>query len=134
MSQAAACKSPTRLTKNYCRYTTGAARQANATARPWQRLRDTVSQLEEALVSRTDIDQAIGALRVLNGGSAEDAFAVLVERSQSEDIKVRDLALRIVEDLSRSTPRDRAVRAIPRWPTGWPLTNGLSCGSTAQSE
>jgi hypothetical protein len=66
-----------------------------------------------ALVSRTDIDQAIGALRVLNGGSAEDAFGVLVERSQSEDIKVRDLALRIVEDLSRSMPRDRAVRNTP---------------------
>jgi hypothetical protein len=105
MSQAAACKSPTRLTKNYCRNTTDAARQANATARRWQRLAGHRIAARGALVSRTDIDQAIGALRVLNGGSAEDAFAVLVERSQSEDIKVRDLALRSCKiDPSRPKP------------------------------
>jgi hypothetical protein len=65
-----------------------------------------------ALVSRTDIDQAIGALRVLNGGSAEDAFAVLVERSQSEDIKVpisRYGSLRTFP----AAGRDRRVRNTP---------------------
>ena len=65
---------------------------------------ETVAQLERALVSRTDIDQAKGALRALNGGSAEDAFASLVERSQRENIKLRDVALQIINELSRSVP------------------------------
>ena len=67
-------------------------------------MRETVAQLERALVSRTDIDQAKGALRALNGGSAEDAFASLVERSQRENIKLRDVALQIINELSRSVP------------------------------
>jgi threonine dehydrogenase-like Zn-dependent dehydrogenase len=84
-------------------YTSQASR-AISTNRQWRRLRDKVAQLTEALVSRTDIDQAKGALRVLNGGSADEAFAVLVERSQRENVKVRDLARHIVEDLSRGLP------------------------------
>lgn len=84
---------------------TGVACQAIATARRWQRLIDTVSQLEEALVSRSDIDQAKGALRVLNGGSADDAFSALVDRSQRENTKLRVVAKRVVEELSRSVPR-----------------------------
>jgi transcriptional regulator with GAF, ATPase, and Fis domain len=83
---------------------TGVASQAVDTARRWQRLRHTVSQLEDALVSRSEIDQAKGALRVINGGSADDAFASLVERSQRDNVKVRDLARQILEELSRSLP------------------------------
>jgi GAF domain-containing protein len=83
---------------------TGVACQAIAAAHRWQRLSDTVSQLEEALVSRSDIDQAKGALRVLNGGSAEDAFTTLVARSQRENIKLRVIAQRVVQELSRRLP------------------------------
>jgi len=83
---------------------TDAASQAIASSRRRARLRETVAQLERALVSRTDIDQAKGALRALNGGSAEDAFASLVERSQRENIKLRDVALQIINELSRSVP------------------------------
>lgn len=83
---------------------TGVACQAIATARRWQRLIDTVSQLEEALVSRSDIDQAKGALRVLNGGSADDAFTALVEQSQRQNIKLRVVAKRVIDELSRSVP------------------------------
>jgi AmiR/NasT family two-component response regulator len=68
-------------------------------ARRWQRLRKTVDQLELALVSRGDIDQAKGVLRTLHGGTAEDAFALLVEKSQRENIKLRDIARRILEEL-----------------------------------
>jgi DNA-binding protein YbaB len=78
--------------------------QAIATARRRQQLVDTVTQLEEALLSRSDIDQAKGALRVLNGGSADDAFAALVGQSQRENIKLRVLARRIIDDLSRRLP------------------------------
>lgn len=56
-------------------------------------------------MSRSDIDQAKGALRVLNGGSAEDAFSALVAQSQHENIKLRVLAKRVVEELSRDLPR-----------------------------
>jgi hypothetical protein len=83
---------------------TGVAGQAIAAAHRWQELRDTVSQLEEALVSRSDIDQAKGALRVLNGGSADEAFTALVERSQRENIKLRVIAQRVVQELSRRLP------------------------------
>lgn len=83
---------------------TGVACQAVSMARQYQQLRGSVSQLQAALVSRADIDQAKGALRVLNGGTAEEAFAVLVERSQRENVKVRDLARRVVDELSRGLP------------------------------
>jgi hypothetical protein len=45
--------------KLMCLYT-GAASQAIVDARRWQRSRDTVTQLAQALVSRADIDQAKG--------------------------------------------------------------------------
>ena len=85
---------------------TDAASEAVVHARRWNRMRDTVAQLQEALVSRTDIDQAKGALRVLNGGSAEEAFATLVARSQHANIKLRDVARQILDDLSRPTPTE----------------------------
>lgn len=86
-------------------YTSMACRAITIASRR-QQLVYTVAQLEAALVSRSDIDQAKGALRVLNGGSADDAFAALVEQSQRENIKLRVLARRIVDDLSRRIPRD----------------------------
>lgn len=82
---------------------TDAAVEAVVHARRWSRMQDTVTQLQEALVSRSDIDQAKGALRVLNGGSAEEAFATLVARSQRANVKLRDLARQIMDDLSRET-------------------------------
>ena len=80
---------------------TDAAGQAVTDARRWQRLRETVGQLEEALVSRADIDQAKGVLRTQHGGTADEAFALLVERSQRENVKIRDIARRILEGLPR---------------------------------
>ncbi|WP_246231254.1 GAF and ANTAR domain-containing protein [Mycolicibacterium sediminis] len=81
-------------------YTEAAAR-AIAEAHRWQRLRDTVEQLETALTSRTEIDQAKGVLRTLYGGTADDAFARMVDRSQRENVKLRDIALRILAEVDR---------------------------------
>ena len=92
---------------------TSLASRAIATNRQWRQLRNKVAQLSEALVSRTDIDQAKGALRVLNGGSADEAFAVLVERSQRENVKIRELARQVLDDLSRGVP-PRGLR-LRRW-------------------
>lgn len=86
--------------KLLCLYT-DAASQAIVHARRWRRLEQTVLQLEQALVSRTDIDQAKGALRAVNGGTAEQAFASLVERSQRDNVKLRDLARQILDRLSQ---------------------------------
>lgn len=81
-------------------YTEAAAR-AIAEAHRWQRLRDTVGQLEIALTSRADIDQAKGVLRTLYGGTADEAFARMVERSQRENVKLRDIAALILAEVDR---------------------------------
>ena len=79
----------------------GAAGRAVMDARRWQRVQNTVGQLEQALVSRSDIDQAKGVLRSRHGGTADEAFALLVQRSQRENIKLRDIASRILQELPR---------------------------------
>jgi GAF domain-containing protein len=79
----------------------GVAGRAVMDARRWRRLQDTVGQLEQALVSRSDIDQAKGVLRLRHGGTADEAFALLVQRSQSENVKLRDIASRILQELPR---------------------------------
>jgi GAF domain-containing protein len=79
----------------------GAAGRAVMDSRRWQRLQDTVGQLEQALVSRSDIDQAKGVLRSRHGGTADEAFALLVQKSQRENIKLRDIASRILQELPR---------------------------------
>jgi GAF domain-containing protein len=58
-------------------------------------------QLQSALSSRPVIDQAIGLLRGRSGGTAEEAFGRLREISQSDHIKLIDVALRIVDEAVR---------------------------------
>ncbi|PID52895.1 MAG: hypothetical protein CSB46_11310, partial [Micrococcales bacterium] len=52
----------------------------------------TVSQLQQALQSRAVIEQAKGALMVLHGVDADSAFAILRERSQHSNTKLRAVA------------------------------------------
>jgi AmiR/NasT family two-component response regulator len=59
------------------RYTVVAG-QAISNASRWQDSRDTVTQLEKALLSRSDIDMATGALIALQGRETGEAFAKLV--------------------------------------------------------
>lgn len=85
---------------------TMAAGEAITNARRWQESRQTVTQLEQALVSRTDIDQAKGVLRALHGYSADEAFAELVKHSQQRNIRLHDIARELLASLSASTTDD----------------------------
>lgn len=58
-------------------------------------------QLEAALTSRTVIDQAIGIIMAQNRCGPEDAFDTLRTASQNRNVKLRDLATRIVTAVSR---------------------------------
>jgi AmiR/NasT family two-component response regulator len=68
---------------------TVAAGQAISNAGRWQHTRETVTRLEKALLSRSDIDMAKGALIALHGCEPGEAFARLVDESQRRNIKVR---------------------------------------------
>lgn len=70
--------------------------------RQWQRTRGHVEQLETALVSRAVIDQAKGALMAVHGCSADEAFQMLVERSQHDNVKLRDVARNLLDTIARS--------------------------------
>jgi AmiR/NasT family two-component response regulator len=61
---------------------------------------EEIEQLKVALVTRHDIGMAQGMLMLRYGISAETAFEYLARRSQDENIKLRDLAPRVVADLS----------------------------------
>jgi AmiR/NasT family two-component response regulator len=52
------------------------------------------------LTSRTDIDQAKGALRAVHGYGAEAAFNALLNESQSRNVKLRAIARELLDSLS----------------------------------
>jgi len=79
-----------------------AAGQAISNASRWQHSRETVTQLETALLSRSDIDMAKGALIALHGCEPGEAFARLVDESQRRNIKVRDVAVEFLARLKSS--------------------------------
>ena len=81
---------------------TVAAGQAISNAGRWQHSRETVTQLETALISRSDIDMAKGALMALHGCDPGEAFARLVDESQRRNIKVRDVAVELLDRLKVS--------------------------------
>ncbi|GAA5107813.1 ANTAR domain-containing protein [Haloechinothrix salitolerans] len=58
--------------------------------RRYERARELAAQLEYALGSRAVIDQAKGILMAIHAISADEAFTLLVEQSQREQVKVRD--------------------------------------------
>jgi hypothetical protein len=62
-------------------------------------------QLEEALSSRTVIDQAIGILMGQQQCTADEAFALLRMRSQSSQRKLRDVAVDLVTRVSGQAPQ-----------------------------
>ncbi|HEV7654063.1 MAG TPA: ANTAR domain-containing protein [Mycobacteriales bacterium] len=64
-------------------------------------LRQQELQLRDALISRAVIDQAKGVLMARNGWDADTAFAELAQRSQRANVKLRDIARQLVEDVSR---------------------------------
>jgi anti-anti-sigma factor len=64
-------------------------------------LREMVTNLRHALSSRSVIDQAKGILMARHGYDADEAFTALSGLSQRENVKVRDLALLLTEEVRR---------------------------------
>jgi len=75
------------------------AGQAISNASRWQHSRETVSQLQTALLSRSKIDMAKGALIALHGCGEAAAFARLVDESQRRNTKLRTVAVELLDRL-----------------------------------
>jgi AmiR/NasT family two-component response regulator len=80
---------------------TTAASAAISTARRYQRFRELTGQLRSALVSRAAIDQAKGVLMGVHGIDADAAFDRLVAESQRTNVKVHEVAVRLLASLRR---------------------------------
>jgi GAF domain-containing protein len=76
-----------------------AAGQAITNARRWQHSRETVTQLERALVSRPEIEMAKGALMARHGCGPDEAFARLAHQSQRSNIKLHVVAQELLASL-----------------------------------
>ncbi|WP_246098188.1 ANTAR domain-containing protein [Rhodococcus spelaei] len=85
-------------------YTT-AATGAIRSARRYRRAVAVIEQLRRALESRAVIDQAEGVIMAARGVDAAGAFVVLVEQSQHQNVKVRELAERIVGEMNSGDGR-----------------------------
>ena len=90
---------------------------ANASAY-WD-ARDLATGLEQAMKTRAVIEQAKGKLMASGRYTAEEAFEVLVKASQRANVRLRDIAVRIVEEsasepgsgqLPAGSPADVAAR------------------------
>jgi hypothetical protein len=80
-----------------------AAGQAISNSSRWQKARETVTQLETALTSRSDIDMAKGALIALHGCDPHEAFDRLTDESQTRNIKLRDIARELLNRMQTKT-------------------------------
>jgi hypothetical protein len=58
---------------------------------------ERASQLEQALASRSTIDQALGVLMSQNRCTRDAAFGILRRASQNRNVKLRDVAASIIE-------------------------------------
>ena len=83
----------------------GQAAVALANASAYWGATELAQQLEQALESRATIDQAKGIIMGAKGGSPEEAFEVLVRASQRENVKLREIARRVVEQAQRRTTK-----------------------------
>ena len=82
-----------------------AAGQAITNARRWQHSRETVTQLERALISRPEIEMAKGALIARHGCNPDEAFARLVGESQRRNVRLHVIAQELIASL-QSTSTD----------------------------
>jgi GAF domain-containing protein len=78
-----------------------AASAAIANNRRFAKARSLAENLHKALDSRALIDQAIGMVMARRGIGPEQAFDELARESQNNNIKLRDLATRLVESATR---------------------------------
>jgi GAF domain-containing protein len=72
-----------------------------------------VAQLQEALTSRAEIDQAIGVLMSRSGGTAAEAFESLRNMSQTRSVKLAAVAHEVVGEALRRA-RARHAEGAPR--------------------
>ena len=82
-----------------------AATRSISNARRWQQSRDQVHNLETALESRAEIDQAKGVLMAVHQCTADEAFTKLTEQSQHRNVKLKHIAREFLELITR--PRSR---------------------------
>ncbi|HUQ56364.1 GAF and ANTAR domain-containing protein [Lentzea sp.] len=80
---------------------TTAASAAITHAHQRQRSREHIENLETALASRAVIDQAKGVLMAVHACSADEAFSMLVQQSQNGNVKLRDVAKKLLEQAAR---------------------------------
>jgi GAF domain-containing protein len=71
-----------------------------------------VGQLQQAMTSRAEIDQAIGVLMSRSGGTAAEAFESLRSMSQSRSVKLAEVAHEVVGEAIRRA-RARHTQAAP---------------------
>jgi GAF domain-containing protein len=84
---------------------------ANASAY-WD-ARDLATGLEQAMKTRAVIEQAKGKLMASGRYTAEEAFEVLVKASQRANVRLRDIAVRIVDESDPEPTTDGASIASP---------------------
>jgi GAF domain-containing protein len=84
-------------------YLTAAEAALRATSR-YLAAREQAAQLSTALVSRAVIDQAKGIIMGARGVNAGQAFQLLVEQSQRENVKLHDVAERLVAKIVQVRP------------------------------
>ncbi len=84
-----------------------AAQAAGALRLATRQIRDSehLSQLEQALTSRTVIDQAMGIIICQQRCTAEQAFALLRAESQNNQRKLRDVAADLVRQMTGEEPQ-----------------------------
>jgi AmiR/NasT family two-component response regulator len=61
-----------------------------------------VQQLQTALASRAEIEQAKGVLMARSRVSPDEAFGILRRMSQEENVKLRDIAIRVISRAAMS--------------------------------
>lgn len=89
--------------KLMCLLTT-AASAAISNSRRWLSAAGKVGQLEAALVSRAEIDQAKGMLMAMHNITADEAFFRLVEISQRTGTKLHRVAQTLIASLTAPDP------------------------------
>ena len=96
------------------------------------RSREVASSLRKAMASRATIEQAKGALMLVYGLDAEAAFSLLSWQSQRSNIKLRDLAERLVTVVGGDAHASAAIRqrldeivySLPATPAPHPRPRG----------
>lgn len=75
----------------------GSVAVAVANARAHARAREVIDQLQEALLSRDVIGRAKGVIQTYEGCGPDEAFDRLRSMSQHRNVKLRDLAAKVVK-------------------------------------